>query len=101
MKLDIYIHHKYDDIVEELLTELLLQGDRIMATQDELAADLDRVTQAVVKIGTETSTTLQKVADLEAALVNGGMTSPAVDAALAALKAQVQVVDDLIPDAVA
>ena len=71
-----------------------------MATQNELATELSTVTAAVQKIGVETSATLQKVADLEAALANGGMTSPEVDAAVAALKAQVQVVDDLIPDAV-
>ncbi len=73
----------------------------IMATQAELAADLQAVTDQVTKIGTETTATLQKVTDLEAALAAGGGTTPEVDAAMAALKAQVKVVDDLVADATA
>ena len=72
-----------------------------MATQAELAAELAAATSAVAKIGTESSATLQKVIELEEALANGGMTSPEVDEAVAALKAQVQLVDDLIPDVTA
>ena len=70
-----------------------------MATQAELAASLAVVSAQVTKIGVETSATLAKVAELEAALANAGNTSPEVDAALEALKAQVQVVDDLVVDA--
>lgn len=84
---------------ERILEALTKLGDRIMATQAELAADLQTVTAQVAKIGTETSTLLQKVADLEAALAAGGVTTPEVDAAMAALKAQAAVVDDLVPDA--
>lgn len=70
-----------------------------METQAELAADLQKVSDQVAKIGTETSTLLQKVADLEAALAAGGPVTAEVQAAVDALKAQVQVVDDLVPDA--
>lgn len=69
-----------------------------MATNAELQADLEAVTAQVAKIGTETSATLQKVTDLEAALAASGGTTPEVDAAMAALKAQVKLVDDLVPD---
>lgn len=73
--------------------------DRLTMTQDELATKLGEVTAQVAKIGTEVSATLQKVTELEAALAAAGNTTPAVDAALAALKAQAQKTDDLIPDA--
>jgi len=71
----------------------------IMSTQAELAAQLNTVTAEVTKIGTETQTLLTKIADLTAAIEAGGATTPEVDAALAALQAQVKVVDDLVPDA--
>lgn len=70
-----------------------------MGTQSQLATDLNAVTAQLAKIGTESSKTLQKVTDLEAAIANAGNTTPEVDAALAALKTQAQVVDDLVPDA--
>jgi ABC-type transporter Mla subunit MlaD len=92
------VHFPPDDTVLRYLRELLRRMMTMGQTMDELAAELAAVTAAVAKIGTETSATLQKVADLEAALAAGGMTSPEVDAALDALKAQVNLVDSLIPD---
>lgn len=73
--------------------------ERIMSTQAELAAKLNDLTTAVTKIGTETTSLLQKVQDLTDALANSP-TTPEVDAALSALQAQAKVVDDLVPDAV-
>lgn len=73
--------------------------EQIMATQEQLAADLAAVTANVSKIGDETRTLLSKIDDLTAAVAAAGNTTPEVDAALAALKAQVAVVDDLVPDA--
>lgn len=70
-----------------------------MTTQTELANALDALTQTVTKIGLETAATLDKVAELEAAMATGGAVSPEVQAAFDALKAQVQSVDDLVPDA--
>lgn len=65
----------------------------------ELASGLATVSAQVTKIGTESTTTLQKVTDLEAALGNqGSEVSPEVQAAFDALKAQVQIVDDLVAD---
>lgn len=71
----------------------------IMATMEQLTADLEAVTEQVAKIGTETAITLQKVIELEDALAAAGGTTPEVDAAMIALKAQVQIVDELVPDA--
>lgn len=70
-----------------------------MANQTELAAELTALTATVAKIGTETSTLLTKITDLETALANAGSVSPEVQAALDGLKAQVNVVDGLVPDA--
>jgi hypothetical protein len=55
----------------------------------DLAAQTDKAKAEVVA----------KVAELEAAIVAAGQTDAAVDAALEALKASVQGVDDLNPDA--
>lgn len=70
-----------------------------MATNAELVQGMSDLGAQVQKIGAETSTTLQKVSDLEAAIAGAGGVDPSVQAAFEALKAQVQVVDDLIPDA--
>lgn len=95
MRIDLHVWFHDDPATHLILTKL----EKMMATQAELAASLAAVSAQVSKIGTESSATLQKVADLEAALAAAGNTTPEVDAALAALKAQVQVVDDLVPDA--
>jgi hypothetical protein len=59
------------DRIENFLLHLHTEIRNIMATQAELAADLQAVTDQVTKIGTETTATLQKVTDLEAALAAG------------------------------
>jgi hypothetical protein len=78
---------------------ILEKVNAIVTTQAELAADLTAVKDQITKIGAETTATLQKVADLETALGNAGNVSPEVQAAFDALKASVQAVDDLVPDA--
>jgi phage portal protein BeeE len=77
-----------------------------MATQTELAGALEALTAKVAKIGLETAANLDRIAALEAEresllaqLAAAGGTTPVVDSALAALAAQVQLVDDLNPDA--
>lgn len=68
-----------------------------MATQAELAQSLRDVTAQNEKARAEI---LQKIADLEAALAAAGGTTAEVDEAVAALKASVQVDDDIVPDPV-
>lgn len=84
-----------------------------MTTNAEFAAQLSDLTTVVTavaaevtKVGTETATLVQKVADLEAAIGNGADVPQPVLDAFAALKTQVDVVktaaqaaDDLVPDA--
>lgn len=69
-----------------------------MATQKELTAEINALGETVSKIGSETQTLKQKVTDLEDALENQTDASPELVAAVEALKTQVQVVDELVPD---
>lgn len=64
--------------------------------QTQLAAELAAIKEQNDKARAEV---LQKIADLEAAIINAGNTSPEVDAALTALKASVQTDDDIVADA--
>lgn len=84
--------------LEQLQVAINQLKELIIMNQQELAQGLDTIRAQVEKIGTESALTLDKVAALEAALGNAGGVSPEVQAAFDALKAQVQVVDDLIPD---
>lgn len=67
-----------------------------MGNQAEVAQQLTDLTNQVNKAKTEIT---EKIADLETAITNAGNTTPEVDAALASLKAAVQGVDDIVPDA--
>jgi len=84
---------------KEVINHITKKTLKIMAKQSELAQELAAITAQIAKIGTEVTATLQKVADLEAALANQDAVSPELQAAFDALKTQVTVVDDLIPDA--
>lgn len=66
----------------------------------QATTQITALTTQVGKIQGETSTLLQKIADLTAVIEAGGAgsTTPEFDAALAALTAQVAVVDGLVPD---
>lgn len=102
MKLD--IHHYFHVVgdflgIGERLDTLTQQGAQIMASQEEAAAQLAAVNEKLVKIGTETSTLLTKIAELQAALEAAGQVAPELQAAIDAVAAQAGVVDDLVPDA--
>ena len=72
-----------------------------MATRDELVSELGKVKDQVVKVGGETRTLITKIEELLALLADAGNTTPAIDAALTAVKDQLQIVDDLVPDTLA
>lgn len=79
----------------------------IMATQAELVADIKAATEQLKKVDGEVKTlqgsvdTLKtKVAELEAIIAQGGTIGQELVDAVAELKAQVQVVDDNVPDVV-
>lgn len=88
----------------EFQRDLSKKIKQIMATLNEVTADLQAATQRLVKIydevrGVQSSVDVLKtrVAELEAIIANGEAPQALVDA-LAALKTQVGVVDDAIPD---
>ena len=95
MKIEVIHYHHHHEHADGRVLYLL---ERIMGTQTEHAADLQVITDQVTKIGTETSASLAKITELEAAIAVGGQTSPEVNEKVAALKAQLQVVDELVAD---
>lgn len=90
---------RWHEIELSKLNEINLKLEKIMATQDEMAIEMATITAQIAKIGEESKATLQKVADLEAVLATQGGVTPALQTAFDALKSQVTVVDNLIPDA--
>ena len=68
-------------------------------TQAQVAQKLTELNTQVQKIGTETTALKQNVQDLKDALANQANVTPELQAAVDALAAQVQTVDDLVPDA--
>lgn len=72
--------------------------ETIMATQQDVINDLNAVKDQLTKIGTETTSLLTKITDLEK-IINDGPVKPELLAALDAVKAQAKVVDDMVPDA--
>lgn len=100
--------------VETLLIKLILSEDselnrrldriehnqrKIMATQAELAAQLNDLGVELGKIGTETQTLLDKIEELGKIIAAGGDVTPELQAAFDAVKSQAQAVDDKVPDA--
>ena len=76
--------------IENLLERLVTQEHTIMETQSQEALDIQAVADQVTAIGVG-------VTALEAALASAGGTTPAVDTALANLKAATQSVTALLP----
>lgn len=76
-----------------------------MATQAEIAADLRAVLAQQQKTAAEIAAVqeaqnvaIAKIAELEALIAAGGTVTQELVDAVAAVKAQAQIVDDLIPD---
>lgn len=68
---------------------------KIMTTQAQLAADLAAATEQIIKSRNEI---IAVITNLTAALNAANATTPEVNAAMAALRAQLQISDDLVPD---
>lgn len=79
--------------------DLRLMENRIMATQAELTEQLNAMTEQAGKVAGETRTLLTRIEDLLAQLANAQVVNPELQAAADALKAQLDVVDELVPDA--
>lgn len=77
----------------------ITKSNSIMATQKELTEQINALTGVVVKVGSETRTLLTKIEELLAVIAAGGEVTPELQTAVDDLKAQVDVVDALVPDA--
>jgi hypothetical protein len=82
--------------MRELLQELHSLKGLIMATNAELQASLTAIADQLDKAAGELTAEIQK---LEDELAAAGGTTPEVDAVVARLKAKVQALDDMNPDA--
>jgi uncharacterized protein YoxC len=85
-------------LLQPVINFLQLLELSIAMNQAELKTALDTLATAVDKIGTETTALLAEVQTLTDAIA-AGITTPEVDAALAAVQARVAAVDALVPDA--
>lgn len=90
------LYSQLDPQAMRLLLLINSKQELMMSTQAELSAQLVALTAQVVKSRNEI---IAHVAAIQAALDAAGNTSAEVDAALAALRAELQITDDLIPDA--
>lgn len=79
--------------------DLIKMENRIMATQQEQTVKLNEATERLKKVQTETRTLLDKIKELTDALANQSNVTPELQAAVDAITTQVQVVDELVPDA--
>lgn len=82
--------------LKSIAADITSLKEQIMTTQAELAADLDALKAQADKAKQEI---IDKFAALEQAIADAGLVSDAVKTAMAGLKASIQGVDDLVPDA--
>lgn len=93
-------HHYYhaDDETKASLNFIIQKLKKMGEKTDQALADLSAIQDKLQKIGTESTATLQKVTELEEAAANSDTPQAVLDK-IAEVKAQAQVVDDLVPDA--
>lgn len=72
--------------------------DKIMATQQEIIAQMEAQSAEIQKIGSETRTLIEKIQAL-IDQINQGEVTPELAAACQAVTDQLQIVDELVPDA--
>ena len=94
-RLDVY-HHSEPPPTDPVLTALAELKGILMATKEEVTAQIVAATEQTNKIISEVQTATAALSD---AIAAAGNSTPAMDAALAGLKAALQVADDLNPDA--
>jgi uncharacterized coiled-coil protein SlyX len=88
-----------------ILDRIAEMEKKIMATQKELADDLklvlaeqQKTAEEIKAVQASVDTLNAKIVDLEGQLASGSIVSQELIDAVAAVKAQAQIVDDLIPD---
>ena len=91
---NVYHHFPVDASIATSLNEI---KELIMATEAEITGLLTAATTQLQKIAAESAATLQKVSDLEAVIASlGTNVTPELQAAVDALRAQVQLVGELV-----
>lgn len=81
------------------INNLNRKADKIMATQAEDAAALQKVAAQMDKISTEVTALLTLIQQLKDAAANSDTVSPELQSAIDAVAAKAQAIDDLNPDA--
>lgn len=94
-KRDAALHAKLAKVARSAKSHYLKLKELIMATQAETAQELRAITAQNEKARVEI---LAKIKVLEDALATAGNTSAEVAEAVAALRASVQLDDDMVPD---
>ena len=99
----IHIHCCEDEgqaaLLKQLIADISQLKELVMATREELVAELNAIKTQISKVGDETRSLLTKVEELLVLLAGAGNTTPEIDAAVTGVKEQLQIVDDLVPDA--
>ncbi len=83
----------------ELFAQLTGKLDKMAKSQDELIAQVNEQGVKIDKIAGETRSLVDKVKELLEIIASGGPVKPELQAAVDAVDTQLQVVDDLVPDA--
>lgn len=104
MQIHVHIHdHRQSTQLLEKILETVINNkhklNQMAKTTEEVLAELDSISTTVTKIGTETSASLTKIAELQAAVDAAGGVPQSVQDKIDALQTQLQTVDDLVPDA--
>lgn len=95
MKLDIHVYHHFSEEgkrTERLLNELLKQGEKIMAKQDQAVAQLEAALTQIGKVRTE-------IEALKVAAEAAGDVQPALQDAIDRVVQSIGGLDDLNTDA--
>lgn len=96
MEVHVHIHHHGSTHEDDHFARIFSLLNIIRMDQKQLANELAALKEQTEKSNTEI---VDKIAALEQAIVDAGTVSPSVEAALLDLKASVQTVDDIVPDA--
>lgn len=100
MRIDVHVHFHDENELRADLAKISHQIHQLKESTTMNSAELAQaLNDLVAQENKAKAEIVQKIADLEAAIAAGSSTTPEVDAALAALKAAVQGVDDIVPDA--
>lgn len=90
-----------DETFEKIFDKLHLittKIEKMAKTNAEILAELAEISATVTKIGAESTVSLTKITELQAAVDAAGGVPQEVQDAIDSLKTQLQGVDDLVPD---